>query len=265
MEVRGNRLGLVVLLAAVVLLGISGCTTAAQPVTDTATPAAEPTELRVSAALTLKKSFEEMAPAFEKANSAKLVYNFGTAGVLQKQIEGGAPVDVFASASPKQIEPLVKAGLASAEDTAAFAQNQLVIVVPVGNPAGIKTPADLAKAKRIVTGDPLTTPHGAQAEAWLTQMGLFASVKPALIYADTLDTVARGEVDAGIVFVSSAKTNSKVEIVYTVPPSEMKPATYVADTIVASKEQELGKKFIEYLLSPEGQDTLTKNGFLPAP
>lgn len=266
MRGRVALLGVAVVLGLAIAVGASGCagseTPDAQPAAQETAP---PVELRVSAALTLKPTLEQIAPSFEAANNVKLVFNFGAAGVLQKQIEGGAPVDVFASASPKQVDELVKAGLASAEETVAFAQNQLVVVVPKGNPAGIAGPADLAKAARIVTGDPVTTPHGAQAEMWLKQAGLLGAVQPKLVYADTLDHVAQGEVDAGIAFVSGAKSNPKLEIAYTVPPGEMKPATYVATTILASEQVDLGKRFIEFLLSTEGQAALTSNGFLPAP
>ena len=70
--------------------------------TPAAAPPTDPVELNISAATTLKKAFTELAPAFEEANSVKLVFNFGASGVLQKQVEGGAPCDVFASASPSR-------------------------------------------------------------------------------------------------------------------------------------------------------------------
>jgi len=268
MKSRISLLIAIAVLSVGLVLGGYGCSASDSETDTTAPPAAvteEPTELRVSAALTLKKSFEQLAPAFEEANNVKLSFNFGTAGVLQRQIEEGAPVDVFASASPKQVDAIIAGGFASADETATFARNQLVIVVPVDNPAGINTPADLAKATRIVTGDPVTTPHGASAKAWLESAGLFASLEPKLVFADTLDAVAQGEVEAGLVFVSSAMVNPKVEVAYTVPVTDSPLAKYVAVPVGASTQQELGKRFIEYLLSAEGQAALTENGFLPAP
>lgn len=253
------------LVVAAVSLGLWGCATPASTKPVGPTEATPPTELKVSAGLLLKKPFEQLAPAFEKANNVKIVYNFGTMGVLQKQVEGGAPGDVFASASAKPVNALVTAGLASAADTETFAQNELVLIVPKGNPAAINAPSDLSKAQRIVTGDPVTTPHGATALQWLDQAGLASALKPKLVYADTLDLVARGEVDAAIAFASSAKTNPQVEIVYTVPPSELKPIPFVATTLTVSKQAALGRKFIEYLMSAEGQQALTQNGFMPAP
>jgi molybdate transport system substrate-binding protein len=250
---------------AAVSLGLWGCATPASTQPVSPAQAAPVTELKVSAGLMLKKPFEQLAPAFEKANNTKIVYNFGTMGVLQKQVEGGAPGDVFASASAKPVNALVAAGLASAADTETFAQNELVVIVPKGNPAAINAPSDLSKAQRIVTGDPVTTPHGATALQWLDQAGLASALKPKLVYADTLDLVARGEVDAAIAFASSAKTNPQVEIVYTVPPSELKPIPFVATTLTVSKQAELGRKFIEYLMSTEGQQVLAQNGFMPAP
>jgi molybdate transport system substrate-binding protein len=159
---------------------LAGC--ASQRTAEPGTPAAAsapaaPAELSISGATTLKAAFTELAPAFEKANNAKLVYNFGASGVLQKQIEGGAPCDVFASASPKQVDALIAAGLISADSTATFASNDLVIIVPAKNPAGITTPADLSKATKLVTGNPDTAPHGTKAKEFLEAQGTWAALQ----------------------------------------------------------------------------------------
>jgi len=268
----GTKQVLGLLLAALVAITMfAGCASSTPSAATLAAPAATttPVQLDVSAATTLKKAFTILAPAFEKANNAKLVYNFGASGVLQKQVEGGAPCDVFASASPSQVSSLVADGLVSVESTVTFAGNTLVIIVPANNPAGITGPNDLAKANKIVTGNPATAPHGAKAKEFLTMHGTWDSLQPKMVFADnaaqTLDYVVRGEVDAGLIFGNEVLANKDVKVVFTVPDGAIKPIKYVAAPIKASKNLDLATKFTQFLLTPEAQTVLVANGFKPAP
>jgi len=255
-------------LTAVALGGCAGSEGAGQT---TASPSAggtaPPVELRVSGATTLKRVFEKIAPAFEADNGVKLVYNFGASGQIQKQVEQGAPVDVFASASPKQVDALISGGFVSAEDTGTFCYNDLVIFVPAGNPGAINGPSDLESAERLTTGDPETAPHGTKTKEWLESLGLWTRLESRFVFgenaAQTLDYVARGEVDAGIGFASEATGRDDVEVVYTVPASELKPSRYVVAPIAGAKNAELAARFAAYLSTPEVQETLAQAGFLP--
>jgi molybdate transport system substrate-binding protein len=253
----------------VIALALSaGC--GAQSATPTpSTPAPTTVTLNVSAASSLKSVLTSIAPAFEKATNSKIAFNYGASGVLMKQIEGGAPTDVFLSAGPAQVNTLTAEGLISVDATKTFAGNDLVILVPAGNPKGIHGPADLAKATKLTTGDPVVAPHGAKAQEWLTNLGLWATLKPKFVFAanaaQTDDYVARGEVDAGIGFASDARGRTDIEIAYTVPAGEIKPIKYVAAPIKASKQAELGSQFVNYLLSPAVQTALTAAGFKSAP
>jgi molybdate transport system substrate-binding protein len=245
---------------------MSGCTSQAAAPTPAPT---KPVELSVSAATTLKAAFTELAPEFEKANNAKLVLNYGASGVLQKQIEGGAPCDAFASASAVQVDALVAKGLVSADSTETFASNDLVIIVPASNPAGIATPTDLAKANKLVTGNPETAAHGTKAKEFLTGLGSWDALQPKFVFAEnaaqTVDYVARGEVDAGLVFASEVTGNDAVKVVYTVPKGAIKPIRYVAAPIKSTTQSALAEKFVAFLLTPEAQKVLVANGFKPAP
>lgn len=236
-------------------------------VTPTSSPA--PVTLNVSAASSLKSVLASIAPAFEKANGTRLVINYGSSGVLMKQIEAGSPTDVFLSAGPAQVATLTAEGLISAEATKTFAGNDLVILVPAGNPKGIHGPGDLAKATKLTTGDPQVAPHGAKAQEWLTHLGLWDALLPKFVFtanaAQTDDYVARGEVDAGIGFASDAKDRADIQIAYTVPASEIKPIKYVGAPIEASARKALATKFVDYLLTPEAQAAFTSAGFKPAP
>lgn len=246
-----------------------GCTAASPGPEIGAGARPEPVELRVSAATSLRDVLEGAAPGFEAEHGVAIVFNFGSSGQLQKQIEGGAPADVFLSASPKQVDALVEAGLASAEDTLTFAGNDLVILVPRGNPEGIDGPDDLAGAGRVVTGNPDTAPHGTQAKEWLEGLGMWTALEPNLVFAEnaaqTRDYVARGEAAAGIGFASEARGREDVEIAYVVPSQEIGPIRYVAVPLSAADQRETATAFIEFLESEESQERLVAAGFNAAP
>jgi molybdate transport system substrate-binding protein len=259
-------------LLAFALAAAAGCSTG-QGASPSGTPAASapaaPVQLDVSAASSLKAVLTSVAPAFEKAHNAKLVFNWGASGALLRQIEGGAPADVFASASRSQIASAVADGLVSADASATFASNDLVILVPKGNPKGIHGPADLSKAGKLTTGDPMVAPHGAKAQEWLTNLKLWNGLKPKFVFAQnaaqTDDYVARGEVDAGIGFASDAHGRTDIEIAYTVPAGEIKPIAYVVAPLKDSKHADLATAFVDYLLSGDVQNALVADGFKPAP
>ena len=251
-----------------VALLLTGCAAQAATPASTASTAA-PVTLNVSAAASLKSVLTSVAPAFEKANNVKLVFNYGASGVLMKQIEGGTPTDVFLSAAAAQVNRLTAEGIASTDATKTFAGNDLVILVPAGNPLGIRGPNDLAKATRLTTGDPIAAPHGAKAKEWLTGLGLWDGLLPKFVFAanaaQTDGYVARDEVDAGIGFASDAKGRTDIQIAYTVPAAEIKPIKYVAVPIKAAAQPALAEEFVTYLLSSEVQAALTDAGFRPAP
>lgn len=265
--------------AAALMLGLLGCgssgatTTTASPVTTAATATtAKAQTLTVSAASSLKGAFTEIGKAFDAANNCKTAFNFDASGTLQKQIEGGAPVDVFASAAMKQVTALENGKLVDASSVKKFAGNTIVLVVPANSTLGITSFQGLTKSsvKKITYGDPAIAPHGVSAEQILTKLGLLKTLKPKIIYAtnvsQALTYVSSGEVDAGIIFTTEAKSaGSKVKIVTTADQSWYTKVVYPISLVSASKNQELGQKFIDYVMSSDGQAVLAKYGFLPAP
>jgi molybdate transport system substrate-binding protein len=247
----------------------AGCTAQSSAPAGSSPAPAAPVELNVSAASSLKSVLTSIAPAFEKAHNVKLAINYGASGVLMKQIEGGSPTDVFLSAAAAQVNTLTADGIVSADATKTFAGNELVILVPAGNPKGIHGPADLGEATKLTTGDPVAAPHGAKAKEWLTGLGLWDKLLPKFVFAQnaaqTDDYVARGEVDAGIGFASDAKGRTDLAIAYTVPAGGIKPIKYVAAPIKTSTHTALAEQFIGYLLSSDVQSALKNAGFKPAP
>ena len=238
----------------------------------TSSTAAAPQELTVSAASSLKGAFTEIGKAFDQANNSKTTFNFDASGTLQKQIEGGAPVDVFASAALKQVNALVDEKLVDPASVKNFASNEIVLVVPADSKLGIASFQDLAKAdvKKVTYGDPKVAPHGVAAEEILNKLGLFDQVKPKVIYAANvsaaLEYVSKGEVDAGVIFATEAKAGGdKVKIVATSDSSWHSKIVYPIGVVSASKNKTLAQALVDFVAGSEGQKILQSYGFLAAP
>jgi molybdate transport system substrate-binding protein len=226
-------------------------------------------EIIVAAAISLKDAFGEIGHIYESRTGTKVVFNFGASGILQKQIEGGAPVDVFASAGEKQMNELETKGLIIQETRHDFARNVLVLVVPNDSHLNISSFNDLdnPNLKRLAIGNPKTVPAGQYTQQLLTNMKLWEKLQSQLILADNvrqvLDYVIRGEVEAGIVYPSDVlSTQGKVTVVARVPEGLHDPILYPIAVIKDSHENQSARGFVELVISPEGQSILKKYGFL---
>ena len=227
-------------------------------------------ELTVSAAVSLKDAFNELAELNEKRTGTKVHFNFGASGALQKQIESGAPADVFASAGEKQMNELATKGFIVADTRRDFARNSLVLIAPVQGTI-VSSFSDLANptVKKIAVGNPKTVPAGQYTEQSLNKMNLLPQIQSKLILAEdvrqVLDYVVRDEVDAGVVYSSDAlSAGNKVKVVVSAPDDSHDAILYPIAIVKESKRQEAARKFIDVVVSPEGQSILAKHGFGPA-
>jgi len=225
-------------------------------------------EITVSAAASLREAFQEIGRLHEARARVRTNFNFGASGALQKQIESGAPVDVFASAGGAQMDALAAQSLIAPETRRDFARNSLVLIVPADSPPSLSSFADLSDAEvtKIAVGNSKTVPAGQYAEQSLARLGLWQRLQPRLILAEdvrqVLDYVARGEVDAGIVYASDARAaGGKVRTVATAPPDSHEPILYPAAAVRASAHREAARAFIETIVSDEGQRILETYGF----
>ena len=218
-------------------------------------------ELTVSAAISLKDAMKDLGDEFQKKHPDVVLYfNFGASGTVAKQIEQGAPVDIFASASQKEMDRLEEKGLIVKETRTNFTGNKLVIVAPTG-----LTFEDLKsnEVKKIAIGNPGIVPAGRYAVAFMKNAGIYETLKPKFIYAgnvrQVLDYVELGEVDAGFVYSSDTlKTDMAVSVIN---DSMYPPIVYPVAVIQDSKKKEISEQFIEYILSDEGQTILRRYGF----
>jgi len=228
-------------------------------------------EIIVSAAISLTNAFEEMGKTFqEKQKNVRVLFNFGGSGDLSRQIIGGAPVDVFASASPKDMDDLDKMNMIMKDTRTDFAGNRVVLVVPANTAFHLNSFNDLKRGdvKRIAIGNPKTVPAGRYAEEVLKYFNLAEAVKDKLIFAENvrqvLDYVVRGEVDAGMVYSTDAAIKAdRVKVAIEASEQSHKPVVYPIAVIKGSKEEILGKEFISFVVSQEGKQIMKKYGFKP--
>ncbi len=229
-------------------------------------------EIKVSAGASLKNAFDEIGRLYESRTGTKVVFNYGASGVLQKQIENGAPVDVFASAGARQMDALERAGLMLPETRRDFARNTLVLIIPQDAdfvPDSL-TQLNDSRLQHLAIGNPKTVPAGQYAEQSLIRLGLWPQFASRLVLAEDVrqvfDYVNLGEADAGIVYASDLKgTNHYVREVATAPESAHDPILYpvaiIKDSIKDSQRQAAAQSFVELLISPEGQAILNGQGF----
>ncbi|HEX9467212.1 MAG TPA: molybdate ABC transporter substrate-binding protein [Acidimicrobiia bacterium] len=223
--------------------------------------------ITVSAAASLTEAFTQMGKDFQKKNKgANITFNFAASSALAAQIQGGAPADVFASADGGNLQKVVTTGQVTAAPTD-FTANLLTIVVKPGNPKGVKSLADLAKVG-VVSLCAAAVPCGKYATQMLTQDGVTIPTDKITLGQDvkaTLTAVATGDADAGLVYATDAKSAGKTVAQIKIPASLNILAIYPIAPIAASQNTALAKAWVDYVLSPVGQKTLAKFGFLPVP
>lgn len=229
--------------------------------------AASADDLVVSAAASLTDGFRAVGAAYERGHpGTHVIFNFAASDVLLRQIEQGAPVDVFASADEAAMDKAVAGKAVNASTRADFARNALVLVVPHDGKTPIVGPADLAApaVKRVAYGDPASVPVGRYTKAALESMKLWDVVSAKGVLAQnvrqSLDYVARGEVDAGFVFATDAAiAKDTVRVVATVPTPT--PVRYPIALVTGTKQAGEAKAFRDFVLSQEGQGILARYGF----
>jgi len=227
-----------------------------------------PNELTISAAVSLKDTFNEIAALNEQRTGTKIHFNFGASGTLQKQIESGAPVDVFASAGARQMDELVAKDFIVAGTRADFTRNSLVLIVPAKG-TNVGSFSDLTKpaVSKVAVGNPKTVPAGQYTDQAFNRMKLLPQIQPKLIFAEdvrqVLDYVVREEVEAGVVYSSDAfSAGDKVKVVARAADDSHDPILYPIAVVKGSAQTEAARKFIDLVLSADGQAILVKHGFL---
>lgn len=234
----------------------------------------EPQTLTVFAAASLTNAFDEIGQAFEANHPGVTVkFNFGGSQALRAQIEQGAQADAFASANTKEMDALVSGKFVDSETSKIFLTNQLVVIMPAKNPAGLAALADLAKPGLKLILAAREVPVGNYALQVLDKLDLSLGagfkdrvLKNVVSYENDVKQVVvkvqLGEADAGIVYSSdtvAALDLMKIEI----PAENNIIAKYPLAALSQAKNSDLAQAFIAYVLSENGQVVLQKWGFLP--
>lgn len=227
----------------------------------------EPVTLLVSAAASLQDTLEAIDPLFEQANSGIQVnYNFGASGALQQQIEQGAPSDIFFSAAAKQMDALQEKDLILTDSRQDLLTNQLVLIVPANSSLNLTDFANLTEANvsKIAVGEFRSVPAGQYAEALFQDIGILEQLQPKFVFSNNvrgvLAAVESGNADAGLVYLTDAKTSSQVKVIATAPETSS-PIVYPIAILSGSKNAEAANLYLQFLTDDQAREVFENAGF----
>ncbi|MFY0546235.1 molybdate ABC transporter substrate-binding protein [Brevibacillus sp. H7] len=227
-----------------------------------------PTELYVLAAASLFDALNELIPLYESSHQdVKLLVTYGSSGSLQKQIEQGAPADLFVSAAPRQMKELTEKQLVDAQLQTNLVSNELVVIVSKAASGSIRQFQDLqaAEVKKLAIGHPETVPAGTYAQQAFTHLGMWEAIQPKVVFAkdvrQVLTYVETGNVDAGIVYKTDALSSDKVKIAATADPGS--PIVYPVGVVKMTKNSGEAAELYHWLQGPVAIQVFEKYGFLP--
>jgi molybdate transport system substrate-binding protein len=233
------------------------------------TQSAAPTSmLLVAAAASLQKPLQEITPIYNQANPSQSInYNFAASGALQQQIEQGAPVDIFISAATKQMKTLQEEGLLASGTTKDLLTNQLVLITPKQTSVSLTDFQQLVqpRVKRISIGESRSVPAGQYATEVLRNLGILDQVQSKFVLGNNvksvLTAVATGDVEAGIVYATDAKSSDKVTVVATADKKLHSPIIYPIAILKSSKFPNEANHYVEFLRSNTATAVFKKYGF----
>lgn len=251
------------LLAALLLTLVCATACKDRPTTTTTTPASS--ELTVAAASDLTPAFEEIGRAFESTYKTKVVFVFGSTGMLTRQIENGAPMDLFAAASMSYIDELDQKGLIIPDSKAIYARGRITLWTTSDSPLRLEGIKDLARPEvtRIAIANPDHAPYGLAARQALESAGIWESVKPKLVYGDnirqTLQYAETGNVEVSIVALSlSIQSHGRWSLI----PEELhKPLDQGLAIMKSTKKEQAARAFATFLTGPQSRAIMQKYGF----
>jgi molybdate transport system substrate-binding protein len=232
--------------------------------------AARAQELTVFAAASLTDAMKDVSAQWAQAGHTPLRMSFGSSSTLARQIEQGAPANLFASADEKWMDYLADKNLIAPDTRKDLLGNDLVLVVPADKPqhVAIKPGFDLlgmlGPNGRIATGDPAHVPVGIYAEQALKKLGLWDAVSPRLARTDDVRSalllVERGEAPAGIVYATDAAASKAVMVAGTFPADSHDPVSYPF-AVVKSGDTLDARALMTFLSGPQARDVFVKRGF----
>lgn len=225
----------------------------------------------VFAAASLTESLREIATAYAKLSGDTIVFNFAASGPLLRQIEAGAPADIFFAADEAKMNDAENKDLLVKSTRRSLLSNLLVVVATSDSTLTLAAPKDLAlpAVTRVALGDPETVPAGSYAKAWLTKFGQWTAVEKKVVPCESvravLAAVESGNVDAGIVYKTDAAISSKVKVAYEVSAADGPQISYPLALLKGSPQPAAARKFLDYLAGQEAAKVFTRQGFILLP
>ena len=225
--------------------------------------------LTVFAAASLTDVLEEVGRAYTADTGVPVRFSFAASSALARQVESGAPADVFISADQQWMDYLATRRLIQVATRRNIVANSLVLVAPAGSPVSLRIAPGFALASalgergRIATGDPASVPAGRYARAALQQLKVWDSVASRIIPADNVRTalnfVARGEAPLGIVYATDARAENRVRVVDVFPDATHEPIRYPAAATATAGADAAG--FLSFLVSEHARALFIRAGF----
>ncbi len=223
-------------------------------------------EITVAAASDLTPAFEEIGPIFKQATGITVVYSFGSTGNLARQIENGAPMDVFAAANVEYVNGLEQKGLIIPDTKALYARGRITIWLRSESSLQIDKPEDLKRAdvKRISIANPEHAPYGMAAREALQSIGIWDGVKDKLVLGENvrmaLQFAETGNVDVAVIALSLS-VQSKGRWVL-VPEELHKPLNQALAVVKSTKHEQQARAFAAFINGPQGRPIMRKYGFV---
>jgi molybdate transport system substrate-binding protein len=234
-----------------------------------AVSAADKNEIRISAAISLKDALDALKEMYSrKEPGVDMQCNFGASGMLQKQIEEGAPVDLFISAGKRQMDELAVKGLIVPATRSDLLSNEMVLIVAREKKNSIRSFDDLAgKAQSFSIGVPETVPAGKYGKQTLESLKLWDKLEKRIVFANNvrqvLAYVDSGNVDAGLVYKSDTVALKSGVMAAVAPERSHAPIVYPMAIIKGSKNPATAEKFMEFLKTPEASKVFARYMFIP--
>ncbi len=224
--------------------------------------------IRVAAAADLAVAFKEVGAQYEAKTGRKVDFTFGSTGLLAKQVEDGAPFDVFAAANSSFVDEAIKSGACDATTKAAYATGRLAIYVKSGTPPTLADLGNPARTdlKHIAIANPEHAPYGKAAREAMQKAGVWTAVEKRMVYGENVQQAQQfassGNADVAIIALSLAISAPQGSF------AEIDPSMHTAldQQLVVCKgrggPRDHAKDFVAYVSSPEGRALLKKRGFL---
>jgi molybdate transport system substrate-binding protein len=252
-----------VILAVVLSLAIGRLVSSSQPESQNRS-----INLTISAAISLTEPLQAIRTLYRRQSpNVSLTFNLGASGILEQQIEEGAPVDIFISASPEEMNALASQGLLLNQTRRNLLKNTLVLICPSSSKVSGFMDLTRPDVKRVAMANPESVPAGAYARQTLENFKIYQRIYPKILFAQdvrqALAYVETDNADAGLVYATEAKLSHKVRVAAVAPENSHAPIVYPIAVIKRCRHAEAAERFVQYLSGPEAQRIFEREGFVP--